>query len=64
MLRAIWNRLIHPNTGRFGRRHPAAPRCRTRRATRLALESLEDRWTPATVFVTNSSDNLLPGSLR
>jgi hypothetical protein len=35
-----------------------------RRASRPALEALEDRLVLSTFFVTNSSDNLQPGSLR
>jgi predicted outer membrane repeat protein len=35
-----------------------------RRPWRLAVECLEDRLTPSTYLVINSSDNLQPGSLR
>src|SRR5262245_61212924 len=63
MLRAYWHRLLH-RSGKTSCRGPALPMRRRPRAARPALEVLEGRVTPATFLVTNSSDNLLPGSLR
>jgi hypothetical protein len=54
-MRALWQRLTSPA------RKPSRQRPST---FRPAVQSLEDRLTPATFFVTNPADNLLPGSLR
>jgi fibronectin-binding autotransporter adhesin len=54
MFPSMWRRLVNPSAANA----PRPPTCRP------SLESLEDRVTPATFLVTNSSDNLLPGSLR
>jgi hypothetical protein len=59
MFRAWWHRIVDSMTTDRGSRP-----CRRLRACRLALECLEERITPSTFFVVNSSDNLLPGSLR
>src|SRR5262249_42641333 len=63
MLRAHWHRLFHRPV-KTSCRGPALSRCRRPRAARPTLEVLEDRVTPSTFLVTNSSDDLLPGSLR
>src|SRR5262245_27572309 len=63
MLRAYWHRLLH-RSGKTSCRGPALPMRRRPRAARPALEVLEGRVTPSTFLVTNSSDDLLPGSLR
>jgi hypothetical protein len=64
MLHTLWCRLIDPRAKMSRHRGQSAPRCRCSRTCRPSLEFLEDRLTPATFFVVNSSDNLLPGSLR
>jgi hypothetical protein len=63
MLRAFWHRLFHRPV-KTSCRGPALPRWRRPRAARPTLEVLEDRVTPSTFLVTNSTDNLMPGSLR
>jgi hypothetical protein len=55
MLRAYWHRLFH---------RPVKTSCRRPRTARPTLEVLEGRVTPSTFLVTNSTDNLMPGSLR
>src|SRR5262245_14720345 len=56
MLRTFWQRLANSKSRLARRRSP--------RATRPTLEPLEDRLVPATFLVTNSTDTLMPGSLR
>ena len=63
MLCALWNRLVHSRS--LSRPSRLILRQSTRRRfSRLSLESLEDRLIPSVFLVTNSSDNLMPGSLR
>jgi hypothetical protein len=63
MLRALWNRLVHSRSlsprPRLVSRQP-----RRQWDSRLSLEILEDRLALSTFLVTNSTDNLMPGSLR
>jgi hypothetical protein len=54
-MRVLWQRLTSP-ARTSSRRRP--------NTFRPVVQSLEDRLTPATFFVTNPADNLLPGSLR
>jgi len=63
MLRTYWHRLFHRPVKTSCRR-PVLPRCRRPPTARPTLEVLEGRVTPSTFLVTNSSDDLLPGSLR
>src|SRR5262249_42527141 len=56
MFRTFWQRLANSMSGPARRRSP--------RAARPTLELLEDRLVPATFLVTNSTDNLMQGSLR
>jgi hypothetical protein len=62
MLCALWNRIG------YSRGLSPRPRSVSRRprrwGSRLSLEILEDRLALSTFFVTNSTDNLMPGSLR
>jgi hypothetical protein len=63
MLRALWNRLVHSRS-LSPRPRPVSRRPRGRWDSRLSLEILEDRLALSTFLVTNSSDDLEPGSLR
>jgi hypothetical protein len=54
-MRALWQRRTPP---------AKIPSRRPPKSFRPDLQILEDRLTPATFFVTNPADNLLPGSLR
>jgi len=63
MVRALWNRHVQSRSlsprPRLVSRQP-----RRRWDSRLSLEILEDRLALSTFLVTNSTDNLMPGSLR
>src|SRR5262249_38483255 len=64
MFRVSWDRFANLLAGITSRRRPVPQPCRRFRASRLALELLEDRLVPSTFLVTDSLDNPLPGSLR
>jgi hypothetical protein len=63
MLRALWTRLVH---SRSLSPRPWLVSRQSRRwwDSRLSLEILEDRLALSTFLVTNSTDNLMQGSLR
>src|SRR5215831_1540220 len=63
MLRALWNRLVH-SRGRLPRPRLVSRQPRRRWDSRLSLEMLENRLALSNFLVTNSTDNLMPGSLR
>src|SRR5579871_6409682 len=62
MLRSLWHRLVRPFAGSSRGQPPSTSR--RPRSFRPIFEHLEDRLTPSTFLVSNSADNLLPGSLR